>query len=389
MLVSTKARSALVALVATAGLTAVAGCGTTGGSDSSDSASSSSSSGGCKPASIAYLGAKTGDSANLGLNMTGGIAVAVDDFNAAHPSCKVTEKDFDSQGDPEKATPLATQIINDASIIGVVGPGFSGEADATGKAFNEAGLVTISASATNPALTTNGWKTFHRVLGNDNTQAPADAKYITNTLKAKKVFIVDDASDYGKGLATGVKKALAPALVGGHDEIQQKQTDFGPTVAKVKASGDDVIFYGGYYAEAGLIAKQLREAGYTGYFVSGDGSLDPGFVKAAGTKGAEDARLSCPCGPASASFTKKFEADNGGKEPGTYSAEAYDAAKVLLDGIAAGKSTRPEMLSWVDAYDEPGLTKQIKFTPTGEVTDAVIYAYKVTNGKIGDATVIK
>ncbi|MDQ8043412.1 MAG: branched-chain amino acid ABC transporter substrate-binding protein [Solirubrobacteraceae bacterium] len=362
----------------------VAGCGTT--SDGSDSASSGS--GGCKAVSIAYLGAKTGDSANLGLNMVGGVKVAIDDYNKAHPDCKVTEKDFDSQGDPEKATPLATQIINDSSIVGVVGPGFSGESDATGKAFSEAGLVTISASATNPALTTNGWKTFHRVLGNDDTQAPADAKYITDTLKAKKVFVVDDASDYGKGLATGVKKSLG-SLVGGTDEIQQKQTDFGPTVTKIKASGADTVFYGGYYAEAGLIAKQLRAAGYKGYFVSGDGSLDPGFVKAAGSTGAEDARLSCPCGPASADFTTKYKADNNGKEPGTYSAEAYDAAKVLLDGIAAGKTTRPDELAFVNSYDQPGLTKQIKFTPTGEVTDAVVYAYTVKDGKIGDATVIK
>ncbi len=371
---STTSRRTLVALfAATAGL-GLSGCG----SDDKDTASTASeSSGSCKPATLAFFGPKTGDAANLGLNIVGGIKVAVDEFNAANPDCKVTTKDFDSQGDPEKATPLATQVINDESIIGVVGPTFSGESDATGAAFSEAGLVTVSASATNPDLTKNGWKTFHRILGNDATQAPAAAKYIKDTLKATKVFVVDDASEYGKGIADGVNEALGKPLVVGTDTVQAKQTDFGPTVTKIKASGADALWYGGYYAEAGLLAKQLRAGGWKGFFVSGDGSNDPGFVEAAGKSAAEDARLTCPCGAATEDFTTKYDAANPGKKPGTYSAEGYDAAKIMLDGIAEGKGTRADLLSWVNAYDKPGLTKTLKFDESGEVAEVVIYAFKV------------
>ncbi|MBO9535014.1 MAG: branched-chain amino acid ABC transporter substrate-binding protein, partial [Solirubrobacteraceae bacterium] len=254
-----------MALVAAAGL-GLASCGTTSDGGSSDSASSDGGAS-CSGVSIAFFGPKTGDAANLGINIIGGVDVALKDYNDANPDCKVTLKEFDSQGDPEKATPLATQVINDKSIIGVVGPTFSGESDATGPAFSEAGLVTVSASATNPDLTKNGWKTFHRVLGNDATQAPAAAKYIKDNLKAKKVFVVDDASEYGKGIAEGVEKALGSSLVTGTDTVQAKQTDFGPTVTKVKASGADALWYGGYYAEAGLLVKQLRAAGWKGYFV--------------------------------------------------------------------------------------------------------------------------
>ena len=380
----TKSRGAFVALVAVAGLS-LSACG-----DDKDTASNSdtASSGECKPSTIAYLGPKTGDAANLGLNLVGGVKVAVDEFNAANPDCKITLSEFDSQGDPEKATPLATKIISDKAVIGVVGPAFSGESDATGAAFNEAGLVTVSASATNPDLTKNGWKTFHRVLGNDATQAPAAAKYIKDNLKAKKVFVVDDASEYGKGIADGVKSSLGD-LVAGTDTIQAKQTDFGPTVTKIKASGADALWYGGYYAEAGLLAKQLRAAGWDGYFVSGDGSNDPGFVEAAGDKGAADARLTCPCGPASEEFTTKYKAANADKDPGTYSAEGYDAAKILVDGVKAGKTDRAGLLDWVGSYDEPGITKQLKFTPEGEVETVVIYAYKVQDGKIVPDTEIK
>jgi branched-chain amino acid transport system substrate-binding protein len=383
---SKKSGLATFALVVSTGF-GLAACGTT--DDKADSGGGASSSS-CKASTLAFFGPETGDAANLGLNIVGGINVALDAFNKAHPDCKVTLKDFDSQGDPEKATPLATQVINDKSIIGVVGPTFSGESDATGAAFAEAGLTTVSASATNPALTTNGWKTFHRILGNDDTQAPAAAKYIKDNLKATKVYVVDDASDYGKGIADGVRKSLGASLVAGKDTIQQKQTDFGPTVTKVKASKADALWYGGYYAEAGLLVKQLRAAGWKGYFVSGDGSNDPGFVEAAGKSAAADSRLTCPCGPASADFTAKYKAANDGKEPGTYSAEGFDAANIFLDGIAEGKTTRPDVLSYVNAYDKDGLTKHLKFTPEGEVAEVVIYAFKVDDaGKIVLDTVIK
>ena len=140
-----------------------------------------------------------------GLNESRGADLALDKYNKENADCQVKFTKFDSQGDPEKATPLATQIVNNAKVVGVVGPAFSGETEATGPTFAEAGLVTVSPSATNPDLSTNGWDTFHRVLGNDDTQAPAVAKYIKDTLAAKKVFVVDDASEYGKGLAEGVE----------------------------------------------------------------------------------------------------------------------------------------------------------------------------------------
>lgn len=360
---------------------ALTACGTTDSNDNTDTAGGEN----CD-VNLAFLGPETGDYANLGLNIVNGAKVALDEFSK-ESDCKVEIKDFDSQGDPEKATPLATQIINDDSIVGVIGPTFSGETDATGAAFAEAGLVTVSASATNPDLSKNGWDTFHRLLGNDATQAPAAAKYIKETLGAKKVFVVDDASEYGKYIADGVASELGDLVVD-TDTVQQKQTDFGPTVTKVKASGADALWYGGYYTEAGLLVKQLRAAGWKGTFLSGDGSNDPGFVEAAGAEAAEGAILTCPCAPSTDDFITKYKEVNN-TEPGTYSAEGYDAANVLLQGIADGNTDRASLLDWVNNYDDEGLTKHIKWDESGEVAQVVIYAYKVTDGKISVDTEIK
>ena len=377
MIRSTKAwRATSVALAAGLVLSA---CGTT--EDSENTADSGS----CD-VNLAYIGPLTGDYANLGINIVNGAKVALDEFSA-DSDCKVEIKEFDSQGNPEKATPLATEIINDDSIVGVIGPTFSGETDATGAAFAEAGLVTVSASATNPDLSQNGWDTFHRLLGNDATQAPAAAKYISETLGAKKVFVVDDASEYGKYIGEGVAEELGDLVVD-TDTVQQKQTDFGPTVTKVKASGADALWFGGYYTEAGLLVKQLRAAGWEGTYLSGDGSNDPGFIEAAGASAAEGAILTCPCAPSTDDFIAKYQ-EVTNAEPGTYSAEGYDAANVLLQGIADGNTDREGLLDWVNGYDDASLTKQIQWDETGEVSEVVIYAYKVEGGKIVPGEEIK
>jgi len=365
------------AALAAAAALALSACGTT------DDNGGNASGGGCD-VTLAFLGPETGDYANLGINIVDGAKLALDEYTG---DCKVKLKEYDSQGDPEKATPLASQIITDSSIVGVIGPTFSGETAATGDAFSQAPLVTVSASATDPLLSTHGWATFHRILGTDADQAPADAKYITDTLQAKKVFVIDDASEYGKGLADGVRTALGD-LVTDNDTVQQKQTDFSASVTKVKASGVDALFYGGYYPEAGLLAKQLRQAGWKGTFVSGDGSLDPGFLTAAGAQGAEGAVLTCPCAPSTGDFATKYKALNG-QDPGTYSAEGYDVMNIFLQGLDAGNTTREELLDWVNNYDADALTKHIKFDPTGEVSVVVIYAYKVEGGKIVPGTPIE
>ena len=132
-------------------------------------------------------------------------------YNEKHKDCQVKLKQFDSQGSETQAPALAKTAIDDKTVIGIVGPAFSGESKAADPAFNEAGLTTITPSATNPALAKNGWKTFFRALGNDASQGPAAAKYIKDDLKATKVFVMDDASEYGKGLADIVKSDLGRA----------------------------------------------------------------------------------------------------------------------------------------------------------------------------------
>jgi branched-chain amino acid transport system substrate-binding protein len=142
------------------------------------------------------------------------------------------------------------------------------------------------------------------------------------------------------------------------------------------------MFYGGYYAEAAIMVKQLRQQGWKGTFVAGDGVKDDGFIKAAGAA-AEGAILTCPCLPPEKApeFQTAFKAAYG-SDPATYSAEGYDSANVFLAAIAAGKTTPADVLSFVKSYSGQGVTKQIKFDAHGEPSAVTVWAYKVSGGKI-------
>ena len=146
-------------------------------------------------------------------------------------------------------------------------------------------------------------------------------------------------------------------------------------MATVRAQSPDAVFYSGYYAESSKLIQQLRSAGFTGLFVSGDGSKDPSFVDGAGDA-AKGALLSCSCGPAAGEFsrdyTKRFN-----QQPGSFSPEGYDLATIFIEGIKAGATARPAMLNFIRNYSGQGIARAYKWAPDGELADPLIWTYKV------------
>ena len=150
----------LVALIGAAALV-LAACGGGGGNKTTTSGATYA---------IGFVGPKTGDNANLGLNIVGGAKLAVDQARKA--GVNVVLKEFDTQGDPAQASTVQPQILNDPQIIGLVGPTFSGETKALLPALQDSGLAMISASATNAKLPTivSNETVFHRLIPDKETQ---------------------------------------------------------------------------------------------------------------------------------------------------------------------------------------------------------------------------
>ncbi|MCU1535401.1 MAG: leucine-, isoleucine, valine-, threonine-, and alanine-binding protein [Glaciihabitans sp.] len=330
---------------------------------------------------IGYVGAETGANASLGINIYNGVQLAIDQHNKANPGCQVKFLKYDTEGDPAKATGPVTQVVNTKAIVGVIGLPFSGESKATGNIFEDKGLVHITPSATNPGLTKNGWTTFFRALGNDSVQGPAAAKFAVDQLKASKVYLVQDDSDYGIGLGATTTAGLGKALVG-TDKVTTGQKDFSTVVSKIISSKADAVYYSGYYAEAAPFDQQLVAKGFKGAFIAPDGVKDDQFIKQAGDA-SSNAYFTCPCIPGElipsfeSAYKTAFKA-----EPGTYSIEGYDAATVLLSGIDKGNSDRAKLLAFVKSYDADGLSKHYKWDATGELATPDVYGYEVDNGKI-------
>ncbi len=343
---------------------------------------------------IAYQGPLTGDNKQTGLDEIAGVKYALALYNKANPKAQVGLKQVDDQGSGPGASVVAPGTAKDKSILAIVGPAFSGASVASFPYYKAAGLPLVSPSATrvtltDPSSTDFGGPVFHRLPSKDDKQGPALAKYAIQGVKSPVVYTVNDQSSYGTGLDGYVQsalKALGHAAVG-TDSVDGTNTtlDFSATISKIKDSKTNVVIYSGYYAQAAGFVKQLRNAGFTGIFASGDGTYDPGFIDGAGDA-AEGARLTASsavfqdAGKAISADFKKVT----GNAPGTYATEDFDAANIILTCIKKGNTTRAKIQKCINTGTFTGLMgNTIKFDKNGDTAGAgFINAFLVTGGAI-------
>ena len=177
---------------------------------------------------IGFFGALTGDAANLGINIKNGAELAVDAVQReATRTARSRSRSSTRQGDPDKAPALAQKAVDDKTVIGIVGPAFSGESKAADPIFNEAGLPRSPASATNPALSKNGWKTFHRILGNDADAGPGRREVHQGRPQGHEGRSSSTTRpSTARAWPTSSRPTSAPSVIGTDTTCQQKQTDF-------------------------------------------------------------------------------------------------------------------------------------------------------------------
>jgi branched-chain amino acid transport system substrate-binding protein len=382
------------------GAVLLAGCG---GSSSGGNKASGGTTG--KTFTIAYQGPLSGGNAQLGINMVGGVQLAINQANAGKTfgtlPFKLAFQKEDDQGSPTAAPAAVAKVLQISNLIAVVGPAFSGATRASEPTYSRAGVATVSPSATAPDLATSGWNNFFRVVADDNSQGPSDAQYLAKGLKAKSVYVIDDASAYAAGLA----KAFLGAASGAGLSVKKHETvpgttqcqagngnvqQYGPEAQKIVSAHVDAVFYAGYYCDFALLAKALHTGGFKGKLMSDDGSKDPTFVKQAGAAVAEGAYMSCACqdtisGTAFSEFSAGYKQLTG-QDPGTYSAEAYDAANAIIAVMKAKGAgvQKSDVISGLHdtGFSYQGITKLVQFQPNGNVAGNAVYMYVVKGGKI-------
>ncbi|MGH2664075.1 MAG: branched-chain amino acid ABC transporter substrate-binding protein [Actinomycetota bacterium] len=360
------------------------------------------------PVSVYFQGALTGDFNYLVINAFQAAQIKADELNAEEDfPAEITLEQADTQGDPEQAPPVVETAVGDPNTVTIIGPAFSGESEASGDTYNEAGIPFVTPAATNPGLGEKGWDFWYRTIANDDDQGTPAGQYIVDVLGAENVYVLHDNSTYGQGLAEVVAEVAEEggaevAAVEGIDATE----DYSATITDVEASGADALYYGGYDAQSGLIVAQARDAGLDVPIISGDGSVSSTLLDLGGDA-VENVHLTCPCNlEGSVDFLATYEAEYGETGVPIYAAEGYDAMGVVGEGIRAaidgGAATPEDIRLGIKEYldglteDNPyeGVAKPIAFEqPSHELAAEnrlnLIFFYEATPGAIdllGSAT---
>jgi branched-chain amino acid transport system substrate-binding protein len=326
----------------------------------------------------------SGPQASFGQDNANGVKMAIKDLNSQNiviGGKKVIWKvdAQDDQADPKQATSVAQKFV-DEKVNGVVGHLNSGCTFPASRIYNNAGIPEITPSSTDPKISQQGFKTFFRIIANDNALGSGLANYAKNKLKAKTVAVIDDRTAYGQGVAdVFAKTAQKDGLkVVDREFTNDKATDFSAILTKIKASNPDIVFYGGMYSQGGPLVRQMRQLGIKATLMGGDGICAPELAKLAGeaVAGTICAEGGSPLSqmPGGEAWKKRYDAEFGANAFQLYSPYSYDATMVLAHAMMKANSVDPKKyLPFIANVDYNGVTKKdIHFTKTGELVDATI-----------------
>lgn len=356
--------------------------------------SSKGSSGGSKGKTVIKIATQSplsGSSATLGEAIKLGAQLAIKDQKAkfAKKGFDLQLVPYDDQADPKKGVSNAQSIGADTQILGVVGHLNSGVAIPSSEIYEKNKVAMVSPANTATEVTDRGLSTVNRICARDDFQGPAGANYAVKTLKAKKIFIIQDKTAYGSGLAEAFRDAAKKlgAKIVGYEGITVGEKDFNGVLSEAASKKPDLLYFGGVYAEGGLIIKQARDKGLNIPIMGGDGLDSSSTVTIAGNA-VKNVYLTSVAADATKTAAGKKFADKYKKEFNknieSYSAYGYDSTGVLLDGILKaidandGKLPSREQVTKAvrGVQDYQGIVTKVSFDNKGDNKYAKIYIYK-------------
>ena len=337
---------------------------------------------------IGVAGPHTGDLAPYGLPTKEAVEMLVAEANTKGGinGKKIELMMVDDQCKPEIATNVATKLVSEGVNI-VIGHVCSGATKAAMGIYKDAKIIAISPSATNPPLTKSGeYPNFYRTIAADDDQALLAASFATDSLKVKKIAIIHDKGDYGKGFADFSKEAIekgGKAKVVMYEGIQPGAMDYSAVIQKLRAEGADAIIFGGYHPEASKLLSLLGKKKIKIPFVGPDGIKGDGFLKIAG-KDAEGVYATGPKEVSKLPLNTKAHNDykaKYAKEPGTFFDQAYAATLAALNAIkVAGGTDYGALAKALKSSPVETSIGTIKFDARGDAVGAGFSVYQVKNG---------
>ena len=345
---------------------------------------------------IGLLNEMTGGNATFGTSSANGAKMAFKEINAKGGVLgkQILAVIADNKSEPSESANAMTKLATQDNVVAVTGVFASSNAIAASSVAEATKTPFLAVGATNPKVTVDEKSkkvkdyTF-RVCFIDPFQGTVGANFVLNTLKLKKaVLMVDNSSDYSKGLAAFFKEAFTKGggSILSEEAYLQKDQDFKAVLTKLKSMNAEVIYVPGYYEEVGKIVKQARELGITAPIIGGDGWDSPKLVELGGAPALNNTFFTNHYSvddnsPASKAFVEAYKKEYG-QNPDALAVLGYDAAKLLIDAIqranSLDKAKIQAALATTKAY--PAITGATTLNATHDaVKSAVIIEMK--NGK--------
>jgi branched-chain amino acid transport system substrate-binding protein len=337
---------------------------------------------------IGLMAPLTGSWASEGQDMKQIVELLADEVNAAGGVLgkKVEIVAEDDAGDPRSAA-LAAQRLVTQDIAAVIGTYGSSITEASQNIYDEYELIQVATGSTAIRLTEKGLKYFFRTSPRDDEQGKVAAKVLAQK-GYKKIAVLHDNTSYAKGLADETRKLLEAqgTEIVFFEALTPGERDYTAILTKLKGAEPDVIFFTGYYPEAGMLLRQKMEMKWDVPMIGGDATNNSDLVKIAGKEAAAGFYFLSPPVPQDLdapearafmdAYRKKYDAVPGS----VWAVLAGDAFRVLVAAIEKSGSTKTEDMA---AYlheslkDYPGLTGKISFNEKGDRVGDLYRLYQV------------
>ena len=294
----------------------------------------------------------TGNTASYGTSAADGAKLAFKEINAKGGVLgkQIKIVTADNKGEPSESANAMTKVITQDKVVAVTGFTVS-SCGIAGSAVAEDNKIPLVAAATvNPRVTvdekTGKVKDYtFRACFIDSFQGTVSANFALNSLKkSKSAIMIDNSSDYSKGLAQIFKDVFTKG--GGQVLVEeaylQKDQDFKSVLTKIKAQNPEILYLPGYYEDVGKIVKQARELGIMIPILGGDAWDSPRLVEIGSPQALNNTYFTNfysvqDTNPASQAFVEAYKKEYG-QLPDSMAAMGYDAANLLVDAIKRANS---------------------------------------------------
>ncbi|MGV8989485.1 MAG: ABC transporter substrate-binding protein [Cypionkella sp.] len=307
---------------------------------------------------------------------------------------------MDTKDDTREAATAAQRAVAIPGLTAGIGHSDTTFALASAPLFQNAGIPFVTSGATSPDLPAMVGNEMFLVPFGDDVQAHAMAEYAYGTLGLRNIAVwTDNGMDYTTGLSKYFVDRFTAlgGTVAISDVYMTSDQDFSALVARLQSTaGVDGVFASSGPDTAGIIVKQIREAGIALPIMAGDGfdtdllTSVPGPKLSTNVYFTTHAYVGLETGPADA-FRAAYEKEYGNPPENAFAALGYDAMGLVADAITRAGSSDPkavtEALAATTDYAD-AVTGAIAYVGGSRVPSKPVAIMQVVDGTVSLLTTV-